>query len=148
MSKFDREMKRAIKEIEVAIEKTIRGGAIELFSEIVLRTPVGNSTLWKNDAPPGYVGGRLRGNWQASIDNQNLTELDVLDSSGTSTVSKGTTEINKYKLEDTNIWFSNNLPYAERVEHGWSKQRPNGMVRTTVKLFEPLINKAVRKHKI
>lgn len=30
------------------------------------------------------------------------------------------------------LWISNNLPYAVRLEYGWSKQAPSGMVRVTL----------------
>ena len=149
MSEFDREMKRATNEIEKALEKAIRGASIELFGEIVKRTPVGNPSLWKNPAPAGYVGGRLRGNWQTSLVSLQTKELDFVDRTGRATTARGATTINKFQLKDRTIWFSNNLPYAERVELGWShKQRPQGMVRTTVKTFEPIMDNIARKHKI
>jgi hypothetical protein len=34
------------------------------------------------------------------------------------------------------IYLTNSLPYARRLEYGWSKQAPAGMVRITVANFE------------
>lgn len=145
MSKFKRNMDVAERKIEAAIEKAIRGASIELFSEIVRRTPVGNPTLWDSDPPPGYTGGSLRGNWQAQLKSPNYGELDAKDAAGGQTARKGAGRINKFKLKDVNIYFTNNLPYADRVEHGHSsKQRPEGMVRTTVKMFKPIMEKIAR----
>jgi hypothetical protein len=31
-----------------------------------------------------------------------------------------------------NCYIQNNLPYAERLENGWSKQAPHGMVKITL----------------
>lgn len=148
MSKFDREMKKAGKKIEDAIEKSIRGVALEMFSEIVIRTPVGNPSLWKSDPPKGYRGGRLRGNWQASIRSPSFTKLEIKDAAGSATIANANRKIAAYDLKDKDIWFSNNLPYADRVENGWSSQRPTGMVRTTVRMFQQLLDKMARKNKI
>jgi len=56
--------------------------------------------------------------------------------------------VKRYNLSDDSIWFTNNLPYADRVENGWSTQRPQGMVRSTVKMFKPLIESIARIEKI
>lgn len=144
---FDREFDKAAKEIEDALEKTVRGASIELFGEIVRRTPVGNSSLWASDPPAGYIGGRLRANWQADINSPPQGEIDTPDGNGSSTTSRGTSEISKYTLNDKSIWFSNNLPYAERVENGWSSQAPQGMMRTTVKIWQSAIDKNARRNK-
>lgn len=146
---FESDMRKAGMKITGAVDKTIQGAAIELFSEIVRRTPVGNPTLWKGDAPAGYVGGRLRGNWQAEIDFPLKNKVKDIDPRGAATTSKGTKKIKRFNAKRHEaIYFTNNLPYAERVEQGWSKQRPQGMVRSTVKVFQPLLNKIARINKI
>jgi len=148
MATFDRELNGAMKQINTAVEKAIRGAAIELFSEIVKRTPVGNPTLWAGPAAAGYTGGSLRGNWQTSLRSPNYGELAAKDAAGGQAIAKGAGKIKKFKLKDKSIFFTNNLPYADRVEHGWSKQRPEGMVRVTVKQFKPIIEKIARIHKV
>jgi hypothetical protein len=35
------------------------------------------------------------------------------------------------------------MPYALRLEYGWSKQAPAGMVRVTVAEFQAVVNAAV-----
>ena len=49
------------------MDKVVRGTLLDLSRRIVLRTPVGNPSLWQGPPPPGYTGGQARGNWQASI---------------------------------------------------------------------------------
>ena len=134
MSKFEQEIRAAFKKIDAAIEKTIRGGSIDLFGRIVERTPVDT--------------GRLRGNWQAQINSPNTSVLDEEGEAEAAVISKGAAEIDNYKLSDNSIWFSNNLPYAERIENGWSKQRPEGMTRTAVKQFNAAIDKAAKRNKV
>lgn len=145
---FKQQFDKSIKATNVAIEKAIRGAAIEMFSEIVKRTPVGNPSLWKDRAPAGYIGGRLRGNWQASISRPNYDELTDVDASGGSTIGKGVQQINGFRMRDNDIYFTNNLPYAERIENGWSQQRPQGMVKVTVASFKPIMEKIARKYKV
>lgn len=148
MSGLNKSFDKASREVKDSIEKTIRAAALELFSEIVRRTPVGNPSIWKSPGPAGYIGGALRGNWQASLNAPTLKTIDVKDKSGSATIGKAKNEIYKYKVKDRSIWFSNNLPYADAIESGsHSTQRPNGMVRTTVKQFRAILDRMARRYK-
>ncbi len=42
------------------------------------------------------------------------------------------------------IYLANSLPYIRRLEYGWSKQAPAGMVRGTVGEFQQAIDKALK----
>jgi hypothetical protein len=42
-------------------------------------------------------------------------------------------------------FLTNNLPYALRLEYGWSKQAPHGMVGVTVKEYQQIVDKAVKE---
>lgn len=135
MSKqFDKELKKASNKIKDAIEKTLRATAVDMFSKIILRTPVDT--------------GRLRGNWQASVQNPILSELDTTSKTGNETIATGKTNINTYKLDDKSIWFSNNLPYAVVIEDGGVNRRPYGMVKTTLKIFEPVLTKFAKANRV
>jgi len=121
-----------------------QAATLKLFSNVILQTPVGNpdnwQSLWKDtegravNAPLGYVGGRLRGNWQFSSNSPASGELDMVDPSGAKTVAamqQGVLAVNF--REDVKLYLSNNLPYARRIEYdGWSKQAPTGMVRKNI----------------
>ena len=41
-------------------------------------------------------------------------------------------------------YITNNLPYAERLEYGYSQQAPAGMVRVTAARFRELLARAAR----
>lgn len=41
-------------------------------------------------------------------------------------------------------YFTNKLPYAQRLEYGWSDQAPAGVVRVSVRQSQAYLNKAVR----
>jgi hypothetical protein len=77
--------------------------------------------------------GRFKGNWNAAL---NAPDLSIDRKSGA-----GLTEIaNKIKIGDT-FFFTNNLPYALRLEFGWSNQAPNGVVRLAIAKFPFTVNK-------
>lgn len=114
------------------VELAIRKIAIDAFTRIVLRSPVDT--------------GRFRGNWQVSIENIPIGTVNQSDESGSETIA----EIVKVASElkgDQAIYLVNNLPYARRLEYGWSKQAPGGMVRLTVQEFQSIIKQIAEQIK-
>jgi hypothetical protein len=55
----------------------------------------------------------------------------------------------KLDLLDTGqfFYFTNSLPYAERLEYGWSQQAPGGMVRVSVASWQSIVEDEIRKAK-
>ena len=45
------------------------------------------------------------------------------------------------------FYFTSNLPYAERLEYGWSEQAPAGMVRVSVASWQSIVEDEIRKAK-
>lgn len=98
-------------------------------------SPVGDPALWKpyksgkpRKAPPGYRGGQFRGNWQIGIDAKPMGWLDGnIDPTGDSTVSKNISLIPTHASRHS-YYIQNNVPYAWRIEQGWSTQAPRPMV--------------------
>ena len=91
---------------------------LELFTSVILDTPV--------------LTGRLRGNWIISSDSPESGTFEITDPEGTKTTKKVEDFVAKIDpKKDFNIYLSNNLPYAYRIEYdGWSAQKaPEGMVR-------------------
>jgi hypothetical protein len=101
-----------------------------------MATPVGNPDNWKNpkSAPIGYVGGRLRGNWQISSDAPASGTVEIIDPEGTKTTANVEHFIlSKDFKKDIEIYLTNNLPYAYTIEYdGHSDQAPEGMVRSNL----------------
>ena len=120
---FDKDIKDFNKKTEKAALNVFRGTALSLFGRIVKRTPVDT--------------GRLRGNWQASIN---------ISPSGNGDTNYRTT-VGGVKLGDS-IYLTNNLPYANAIENGHSKQAPVGMVRVTIVEFEHTVAMQARKNKV
>ncbi|WP_024561699.1 hypothetical protein ACP26E_05380 [Franconibacter pulveris 601] len=98
-------------------------------------------------APPGYTGGRFRGNWQVSFDNRASEETGRIDKSGNMTIAAGVAALSLFKVGMRDIFFCNNVPYAYRLEMGHSKQAPGGMVRITAAEFQQFFSEAVSEVK-
>lgn len=113
-------------------EKVMRQVSIKLFSAIIKTSPVDT--------------GRFRMNWMASggIPAPGIT--DATDKSG----NKATGNATSFVLNASDwreFTLTNNLPYAQRLEYGWSQQAPAGVVRTNVSRFQQLINEEANKVK-
>ena len=120
--------------------------ALQAFTGCVMSSPVGNNTRWarnveraangKPPLPKGYVGGHFRKNWRLAVNSKPSGVVDGVDNSGQGAIDTAVAAL----LAGTGqgiatlreIWITNNLPYAELLENGWSKQAPQGMVGPTV----------------
>lgn len=96
-------------------------------------------------APPGYTGGRFRGNWQVSFDAPTTEENGRIDKTGDLTKAAGNYTLSLFKVGMSSIYFCNNVPYAYPLEMGHSTQAPGGMVRITAAEFQRFFNEAIRE---
>lgn len=130
MSSFSDQIAAFARKTEAKIETAIRKIALDVFSEVILKSPVDT--------------GRFRGNWQVAIGNVPAGTLEVEDKTGTVTIGKVQAEVLNLKAGDT-IYLVNNLPYALPLEYGHSGQAPEGMVRITVQRFKPIVEAVARE---
>lgn len=91
----------------------------------------------------GYVGGRFRGNWYVSIGSKSNATSKKVDPGGGDTIARGESVLVSAKAGPP-IYITNNLPYAVRLEYGWSKQAPGGMVRIAVAEFAQIVAEQIR----
>lgn len=102
---------------EKQLEAIVKKVAFELFTLVVRRSPVDT--------------GRFRANNQISINSlPKSVEIDW-DKNGTATIGKGKGKLGQYKLGDV-VYIYNNVAYAVALEHGHSKQAPEGVYRISV----------------
>ena len=119
---FSRQIAEFNEKTKRKVTKATRGIALDLFSRVILRTPVDT--------------GRLRGNWFVSIEKPNKNISESFDKSGSTALTSALSSVNKMKLGQK-IYLTNNLPYASAIEHGHSQgQAPQGMVKVTVNEFK------------
>lgn len=124
--------------------------ALDMFRRVILKTPVDT--------------GRARGNWMLGINEmpQGISE----NADGKEALQNVITGLQVLHLGDSAV-LANSVPYISTLEYGgypnppvrgsyvkgkgfviksaggFSKQAPNGMVRTTVEEYRPTLNKAI-----
>ena len=104
---------------------TVQRATTELFNRVTIRSPVDT--------------GRFRANWNVSYGQAD-------DSTTTSTdKARATTEAAKALTLPVGgiVWITNGLPYAYRLEYGYSKQAPVGMIRLAVRELSDAVQKAL-----
>ena len=125
---FADQLKAFAEKTQVKLETVVRKAAIDLQNGVVLRSPVDT--------------GRFRSNWMAGIGAVDRTTVTTEDKSGDVSRARVQAAIETWKPGQT-IWLTNHLPYAKRLEYGWSKQAVGGMVRLTVQDWRDYVSKAV-----
>lgn len=75
--------------------------------------------------------GHAKGNWQVGIGAPVLGEIDAEDPLGSATLAVARQVIEQIQL-GFDVWVTNGVPYARRLEDGHSSQAPQGMVGPTL----------------
>lgn len=119
VSSFVAQVRAFQRKTDIEIEKTLKKIAFDLYRRIILKTPVDT--------------GRARASWNISVGKPDLSvasegshpapritgnELDSIRSS--------------FGARFSTIYITNNLSYVVFLEHGSSKQAPNGMVAISI----------------
>ena len=130
MSKFTLGIQAFVAKAKKNPETVMRSVSLKLFSAIIKASPVDT--------------GRFRGNWQTTGVTPATGLIAGVDPTGGKAVNSAATFITNAPGWDT-FTLTNNLPYAERLEYGWSKQAPVGMVRVNIARFQQLINEEAAK---
>ena len=126
MGSFADQVKAWERKTAAKMDLAVRKIAIEMFKRIILKSPVDT--------------GRFRGNWQLAIGSVPNGTLELDDKTGTATIAKGAATALGFNAGET-IFFANNLPYARRLEEGYSQQAPSGMVALTVQEFQSVVSR-------
>lgn len=119
MTTFSFSIKEFCEKTQANVDQINRAVALDLLKKVVMKSPV--------------LLGWLRGNWQVGQNNQLVVgTIERKDPSGQETIAAGSAVIGGLKSGGV-IWISNNLPYARRIEYGWSTVKaPAGMVRISM----------------
>lgn len=127
MGKYDN-LADAQKEVMAKLNKLGQAAGIHCFGNVIKNSPVDT--------------GRFRGNWQASLAAPITAEVN-------SAVAVGRIEdvaITFRGIDITDVvYLTNNLPYAEALEFGWSDQQPSGWVRQEVARTQDFINRKAKE---
>lgn len=128
----------------------VKGRADDVVGDVVLqlaqavdrRSPVGDASYWISKPPKGYVGGHFRANWQLGADAIPAGEVAGVDPTGANAQGRILASIPEDAAGKV-YYLVNNAPYARRLEDGWSRQAPQGMVALSVIDFPQMVDQAV-----
>jgi hypothetical protein len=134
------------------INTVVRAASVDVGRRLIEKSPVGNPNNWDLKfvsaakklgwLHDGYVGGRFRGNWQYGDAAIPSGELPDIDPSGDVSNARIAASIGDTPAGKVN-YIVNNLPYAQRLENGYSYQAPSGMVAVTVVEWQDIMKKAI-----
>ena len=137
MGSFEDQVAAFEKNARRKMDLAVRRISLDIYKRVILKSPVDT--------------GRFRGNWQAAIgrapsgtdDSDTWPQGDVVGGEGPiyfAKVAEADAKLFGAKAGDT-IYLANNLPYAVRLEEGYSKtQAPQGMVALTVQEFAAIVD--------
>lgn len=144
MARWSLPIQRYARGLKGDMEKAARAVALDVFSRIIVKTPVDT--------------GRARGNWM--IDINRAPDAMRMEGFGAKRAEGGDPGANAaaaqaaaleqigrlgaYRLGAT-ISFRNTLPYIVKLENGSSDQAPNGMVKTTLAEIGAITSRAAAK---
>ena len=126
---FAADLARFVEKTKADADKTVRAVCLEMGNSIIQMSPVDT--------------GRFRGNWMHSTGRPHRGTIELEDPTGQVASANLAAALRPVKAGSIEF-ISNNLPYARKLEHGSSKQAPQGMVRVTATRFRALLQKAVR----
>lgn len=129
---FESDMRRAAQRIEDAHNKITRAATLDFFSGTIKDTPVDT--------------GRARGNWQTSTGVPVDGTIERDDQSGAAATAEVVAKTPAGAGQET--FMTNNLPYIERLENGYSHQAPAGMVRRNLARVQRIVNAAIAKFRV
>ena len=138
MASFGDQLRQFADKTDDRVNLVVKKLVIDVGTRLVLRSPVGDPTYWQSPPPPGYVGGRFRANWQYGLDDIDFKVTEAIDKAGSVTIGRITQEVPSEASGHIH-YITNSLPYSFRLEHGWSRQAPAGMVGLTELEFEPIV---------
>lgn len=158
MGSFTADLERFRAKTVAKMHLVVRKVIVDVTTSLVMKSPVGDAEYWiynrgtkekpdyvnylaYRDPPPGYVGGRFRGNWIFGTGNAPGGTSETIDKSGGLTINSVASAIPAEPAGDIHF-VVNNLPYGKRLEDGWSRQAPHGMVGLTVSEFNTIVRGA------
>lgn len=127
---FTLDIKNFVEKAKKNPETVARQVSFKLFSAVIKASPVDT--------------GRFRMNWQTAGAVAPSGVIDGTDKGGAAAIGDAASYI--FAASDWNEFtLTNNLPYAERLEYGWSNQAPQGFVRVNIARFNTLLEEEAAK---
>lgn len=131
-STFGIDVSKFVKVAGENVDQSFGSVTLKIFNEIVQNTPVDT--------------GRAKGSWTIGVDRLPTAFRNRKDKGGNLTIRAAQSKVSKAKA-GRSFFIASNLLYMPRLEYGWSKQAPNGMVRRAIRKFRRFMRQAVRDAK-
>lgn len=141
-AQFEKDMVDWVEESKQAIQDQTKMILVEIATRLVNRSPIGNPALWKKQPPwipKNYLPGTFKNNWVLGVDVEADDIFVSQDTSGAKSITRIALAIPRWAAGHY-YYFSNNLPYAQRIEDGWSQQAPAGVVARTEQEYSDIVD--------
>lgn len=121
---FSLDLSRLIAKANGNVELVTRKVMLDMFKSCISKSPVRT--------------GRFRGAWVVGIGAPAVAPADRVDrrkvgARSGKVIDAMAKEVNTMRIyDDVAVFLTNAMPYAQKLEYGYSKQSPAGMVRTTL----------------
>lgn len=126
---FAGDMRRFANLAKKDMNTVLRSVALQSGSSLIYTSPVDT--------------GRFRANWRFEIGAFDPSTDASMDKSGAKTFGRLRAVVKGSEIGDV-IYLSNNLPYAIRLEEGWSEQSKD-MVKNTASMFQQMVKDALKE---
>lgn len=125
---FELDLKKFADKAGLNVETVVKKVGLEVLKSVIEKSPVDS--------------GRFRSNWNLAI---NSKDTSTSESTANDAAVRGGAVLVSFKSGSINI--TNALPYGQRLEDGYSKQAPAGMIGLTVIEWKSYLNKAISELK-
>jgi hypothetical protein len=128
---FSSDIRKFQRKTKLSMDVIVRKVTIDMSTAMIRMSPVDT--------------GRFRGNWMIGVGSPNVSTIATVDKDGSTTTAYIASAVGGLNAGGV-IYITNSLPYARRLEYGWSKQAPSppGIVRLTVQRYTEYIAAAVK----
>lgn len=129
---FGRDLEAFRLKVEDVSENIVRQSILDLFTSIVLQTPVDR--------------GVLRNGWYVTFEQRSTQTPTRGAPAGNAPIERARSIMQSYDFTVNTVYFTNNLPYAQRIEFdGHSAQAPQGMVRINTARWNQIVENNIRR---
>jgi len=128
---FADDIRKFQQKTQLSMDVIVRKVVIDMSTSMIRMSPVDT--------------GRFRGNWMIGVGSPDVSTIEAVDKDGSTSIARITAAVGSVQAGGV-VYITNSLPYARRLEYGWSKQAPSppGIVRLTVQRYSEYIANAVK----
>lgn len=126
------QLSKILGRVQTQMETTVRESIREVGHRLVDRSPVDS--------------GKFINNWKGSEGSINTDTSSEPDKSGAASHASVDAVADNWTPGET-VYITSSLPYAERIERGWSGGAPKGVVGLTATEFGDILQEQLRKAK-